>query len=106
MITTSGKLITIPTGSHWVIATGDYKISKPISLEHILDGIIDPLNPNITYTLRGVNGQINKVDSYAQSATGTYFPTSDPAINTVTVTIKRTKGITFQVTQQNTIDVT
>lgn len=106
VITTSGKLITITTGSKWAIATGDYKIPKPISVEHILGGIVDPLNPNITYTLRGVNGQITKVDSYAQSATGTYFPTSDPVINTVTVTIKRTNGTTFQVTQQNTIDVT
>ncbi|NVM64308.1 hypothetical protein FHW88_002597 [Mucilaginibacter sp. SG538B] len=106
IVATSGKLITITTGSKWAIATGDYKIPKPIVAEHMLGAVNDPLNSNIVYYLYGLNGNITRISTNAQSATGTYTATANPNVNTVTVTIKRTNGTTFQLTQQNTIDLT
>lgn len=105
IITTSGKLITITTGSKWAIANGDYKVPKPIIAEHLLGAVTDPSNSNTVYYLYGLNSNITRISTNAQSATGTYTATANPNVNTVTVTIKRANGTTFQLTQQNTVDL-
>ncbi|MFC0517260.1 hypothetical protein ACFFGT_23825 [Mucilaginibacter angelicae] len=109
IITTTGKVIRVTTGSHWAIATIDYPLpavsnaspSNPL----FLGGVTDPANPNKLYHVFGFGGKITKVSpDEANSASGTYTATSNSFIYTVTITVVRKDGTSFTWTG-NTIDL-
>lgn len=109
MITTTGKLIRVTTGSHLAIATVDYPLpaaqGSSVNYPTFLGGVPHPENPNLYYTIFGTDGKITKTnDSGCKSASGTYTATSNKFIFIVNVTIVKNDGTIVTYTGQ-TVDL-
>ncbi|WP_121808566.1 hypothetical protein [Mucilaginibacter kameinonensis] len=109
IITTTGKLIRVTTGSHLAIATIDYPLpaaqGSTVTYPTFLGGVPHPDNPNQYYHIFGHDGKITKInDSDCKSASGTYTATSNQFIFIVNVTIVKNDGTTVTYTGQ-TVDL-
>ncbi|AYL98409.1 hypothetical protein [Mucilaginibacter celer] len=99
LITTTGKLIRVTTGSHLAIATINYPLPKAqgstATYPTFLGGVPHPENHNQFYHIFGTDGKITKInDSDCKSASGTYTATTNQFIFNVNVTIVKNDGTT------------
>ncbi|XHR93975.1 hypothetical protein ACFJIV_27350 [Mucilaginibacter sp. UC70_90] len=109
VVTTTGKLIRVTTGSQWAVATINYPAPTvappPASVGKLLGGIYDPNNSSVIYEVYGSSGYVTSGSPNIKLVSGTYTATNTPNINIVTITITRLDGTSFQLTQYTTIDV-
>lgn len=101
IITTTGKIIRVTTGSHWAVATIDYPTPKPITstvtIPNIDFQVTDPNHTSDTYFLKGVNGIISNgtLRNAPIQATGSYTHTNGTGIYHYQGRIYRSDGTSF-----------
>jgi hypothetical protein len=97
IVTTTGKLIRVTTGSHWAVATINYPAPAVASANAVsVVYLIDPTRPNTYYNLYWANGHILYTQDPNTKVTGTYT-VSGPhlTIYHYVGTITRSDGTTF-----------